>query len=306
MVLRALRGLRRDFAEVQILNNDVAGENMGIIEGSGTKVAKIRRALTIAGSDSGGGAGIQADLKTFAALGVYGMSAIAAVTAQNTVGVRGIVELDPEFVSLQIRTVVEDIGVDAVKTGMLSSAAIISQVAQDLRELGLQKIVVDPVMVAKGGDRLLRMDALEAMTKKLFPLALVVTPNLHEVAALVGEEPKTLEEMEAAARAIKAMGPRYVVIKGGHLPGTPLDLLYDGVNFRRYVGARYDTPHTHGTGCTFASAIAAGLARGTSVEEAVARAKVYISAAIRQGISLGKGHGPVHHFCNLYRLAGWN
>jgi hydroxymethylpyrimidine/phosphomethylpyrimidine kinase len=266
----------------------------------------IPRALTIAGSDSGGGAGIQADLKTFAALGVYGMSAITALTAQNTVGVRGIVELAPEFISLQIRTVVEDIGVDAVKTGMLSSSAIISQVAKDLRELGLQKLVVDPVMVAKGGDRLLRADAVEAVAKELLPLALVVTPNLHEAGVLIGREVGTLEGMKEAARAIKALGPRYVVIKGGHLPGTPLDLLFDGLDFREYANLRYDTPHTHGTGCTFASAIAAGLARGLSVEEAVARAKEYITTAIQHGMPIGKGHGPVHHFHNLYRLAGWD
>jgi hydroxymethylpyrimidine/phosphomethylpyrimidine kinase len=269
-------------------------------------MTRIPRALTIAGSDSGGGAGIQADLKTFAAFGVYGMSAIAALTAQNTVGVQGIVELDPEFVSLQIRAVVEDIGVDAVKTGMLSNAAIISQVAKDLRDLGLKKIVVDPVMVAKGGDRLLRTDAIEAMTKELFPLSLVVTPNLHEVAALIGLEVKTLEDMKEAALGIKALGPRYVVIKGGHLPGKPLDLLFDGNNYREYINVRHDTPHTHGTGCTFASAIAAGLAGGMSVEDGVARAKAYVTAAIRQGIPLGKGHGPVNHFHNLYRLAGWN
>lgn len=266
----------------------------------------IPRALTIAGSDSGGGAGIQADLKTFAAFGVYGMSAIAALTAQNTVGVEGIVEIDPSFVSMQIRAVVEDIGVDVVKTGMLSNAAIIAQVAEDLRALGLQKIVVDPVMVAKGGHRLLRMDAMDAMVKELIPLALVVTPNLHEVAALTGLEVTSVEEMKEAARAIKTMGPRYVVIKGGHLPGAPLDLLYDGTEFHRFVNIRYDTPHTHGTGCTFASAIAAGLAKGCSVEEAVARAKQYISAAIGRGIPLGRGHGPVNHFHNLYRLAGWD
>jgi len=269
-------------------------------------VADIPRALTIAGSDSGGGAGIQADIKTFSAFGVYGMSAIAALTAQNTIGVRGIIEIDPEFVSLQIRAVVEDIGVDAVKTGMLSNASVISRVAEDLGELGLQRIVVDPVMVAKGGDRLLRQDAIETMKKELFPLAMVVTPNLHEVNALIGIEVTTLDDMKEAARAIKALGPRYVVIKGGHLPGIPLDLLFDGSTFHEFTNVRYDTPHTHGTGCTFASAIAAGLARGTSVEEAVARAKVYITAAIRQGIPLGKGHGPVHHFHNLYRLAGWN
>jgi hydroxymethylpyrimidine/phosphomethylpyrimidine kinase len=262
--------------------------------------------LTIAGSDSGGGAGIQADLKTFAAFGVYGMTAITALTAQNTVGVRGIVEIDPEFVSLQIRSVVEDIGADAVKTGMLSSAAIISRVAKDLRELSLGNVVVDPVMVAKGGDRLLRADATEAMVKELFPLALVVTPNLHEVTALTGMEVKTLEDMKEAALAIKALGPRYVLIKGGHLPGKPLDLLFDGEQFREHINIRYNTPHTHGTGCTFASAIAAGLALGMSVEGSVARAKRYITAAIREGNPLGKGHGPVNHFHNLYFLAGWN
>lgn len=266
---------------------------------------RIPRALTIAGSDSGGGAGIQADLKTFAALGVYGMSAIAAMTAQNTQGVRGIVELEPTFVSLQIRMVAEDIGVDAVKTGMLSNAAIISQVAEDVKGLGLRNLVVDPVMVAKGGDRLLRTDAVAAMIEKLFPLALVVTPNLHEVTALTGFEVTSIEGMEEAARAIKAMGPQYVVIKGGHLEGAPLDLLYDGSEFRSFVNRRYDTPHTHGTGCTFASAIVAGLARGFVVEEAVARAKAYITAAIVRGLPLGRGHGPVHHFHNLYRLAGW-
>ena len=273
--------------------------------GNDAAMSGIPRALTIAGSDSGGGAGIQADLKTFAALGVYGMSAIAALTAQNTLGVRSIVELDPAFVSLQIRMVAEDIGIDAVKTGMLSNAAIITQVAEDLRELGLPKLVVDPVMVAKGGDRLLRNDAVTAMIEELFPLALVVTPNLHEVSALTGLEVSSVEGMQEAACAIKAMGPQYVVIKGGHLAGAPLDLLFDGSQFHRYVNVRYDTPHTHGTGCTFASAIAAGLARGFAVEEAVARAKIYITGAIRQGLPLGRGHGPVHHFHNLYRLAGW-
>ena len=265
----------------------------------------IPRALTIAGSDSGGGAGIQADLKTFAALGVYGMSAIAALTAQNTLGVRGIVELEPAFVSLQIHMVAEDIGIDAVKTGMLSNAAIITRVAEDLRELGLRKVVVDPVMVAKGGDRLLRADAVAAMIEELFPLALVVTPNLHEVTALTGLEVSSVAGMQEAAHVIKAMGPQYVVIKGGHLAGAPLDLLFDGREFHAHVNVRYDTPHTHGTGCTFASAIAAGLARGFAVEEAVARAKTYITAAIQQGLPLGRGHGPVHHFHNLYRLAGW-
>ena len=267
---------------------------------------RIPRALTIAGSDSGGGAGIQADLKTFSALGVYGMSAIAALTSQNTLGVRGVVEVDPEFVSSQIHAVVTDIGVDAVKTGMLSNAAIISRVAADVKELKLEKLVVDPVMVAKSGDRLLRGDAMESLMSELLPLALVVTPNLHEAEAMTGLRVENLDDMKEAARRISAHGPRHVVVKGGHLTGTPLDLLFDGAEFTEFSNTRYDTPHTHGTGCTFASAIAAGLARGLPVKEAVAGAKAYITAAIREGLPLGGGHGPVHHFHELYRLAGWH
>jgi hydroxymethylpyrimidine/phosphomethylpyrimidine kinase len=263
---------------------------------------KIPRALTIAGSDSGGGAGIQADLKTFAALGVYGMCAIAALTSQNTVGITGIIEIDPDFVSSQIRSVVLDIGVDAVKTGMLSSAAVISRVSEDLRELKLGNIVVDPVMVAKSGDRLLRSEAVEAMTSQLFPLALVITPNLHEAEALTGLRIETGDEMREAARKLKEFGPKYVVLKGGHLPGDPMDLLFDGTIFREYVNVRLQTPHTHGTGCTFASAIAACLAKGLPIDAAVARAKSYITGAISQGLPLGRGHGPVHHFHEIYRF----
>lgn len=265
---------------------------------------KIPRAMTVAGSDSGGGAGIQADLKTFSALGVYGMSAIAALTAQNTLGVRGIVEIDPDFVSMQIRAVVEDIGVDAVKTGMLSSAAIVSRVARDFRELGIEKIVVDPVMVAKSGDRLLRQEAIDTVVRELLPLAMVVTPNLHEAAALTGLEVNDRAGMEEAARRIRDFGPRCVVVKGGHLAGTPMDLLYDGSRFVEFVNRRYATPHTHGTGCTFASAIAAGLAKGLTTEDAVAEAKEYITGAISRGLAIGGGHGPVHHFFDLYSKAG--
>ncbi|NLI81615.1 MAG: bifunctional hydroxymethylpyrimidine kinase/phosphomethylpyrimidine kinase [Deltaproteobacteria bacterium] len=264
----------------------------------------IPRALTIAGSDSGGGAGIQADLKTFAALGVYGMSAVTALTSQNTTGVFGVVEIDPAFVSSQIRAVVTDIGVDVVKTGMLANADIIRQVARDIRELGIANVVVDPVMVAKSGDPLLRKDAVDTMVRELFPLALVVTPNLHEASAIVGWEVVDAEGMEGAAKGIREMGPRFVVVKGGHLAGSPMDLLFDGKRFRRYENERWETPHTHGTGCTFASAIAAGIAQGMAVEEAVARAKAYITEAIRHGLPLGKGQGPVHHFHELYRLAG--
>jgi len=262
----------------------------------------IPRALTIAGSDSGGGAGIQADLKTFAALGVYGMSAIAALTSQNTVGVNGIVEIDPEFVSSQIRSVVLDIGVDAVKTGMLSNAGIVRAVARDIRELGLDRLVVDPVMVAKSGDLLLKNEAVDAVVRELFPLALVVTPNLHEAERLTGIRVETPDDMRKAAIKLKDFGPKYVVVKGGHLPGSPMDLLYDGDVFHEFVNVRRQTPHTHGTGCTFASAIAACIARGFPVVDAVARAKDYITGAIGNGLPLGHGHGPVHHFHEMYRF----
>jgi len=265
----------------------------------------IPRALTIAGSDSGGGAGIQADLKTFAALGVYGMSAITAVTAQNTVGVKAVAELDPTLVSQQIQAVVVDIGVDAVKCGMLANTGIIRQVALDLANLQLSNVVVDPVMVAKSGDRLLRDDAIDTLINTILPMALVVTPNLQEAAALTGREVSTTKHMKDAALQIHAFGPRHVVIKGGHLPDNPMDILYDGRTFIEYPGERLDTPHTHGTGCTFSSAIAAGLARGLQVAEAVQQAKDFVAKAIRQGLPLGRGHGPLHHFHHLYELAGW-
>lgn len=267
---------------------------------------KIPRALTIAGSDSGGGAGIQADLKTFAALGVYGMSAVTALTAQNTLGVKAVSEVDPDFVSAQIHAVIEDIGVDAVKTGMLLNEAIVSQVAKDIRELKIDKLIVDPVMISKSGNRLLKGDALDALLYELFPLALVVTPNLDEASALIGSRVEDRKTMQEAAVRIKDFGPRYVVIKGGHLPGAPVDILFDGASFKEFTSPRYDTPHTHGTGCTFASAIAAGIAAGLCVEDALSLAKCYISAAILEGLPLGKGHGPLHHFYELYRLAGWN
>ncbi|MGV8074829.1 MAG: bifunctional hydroxymethylpyrimidine kinase/phosphomethylpyrimidine kinase [Syntrophobacteraceae bacterium] len=265
---------------------------------------QISRALTIAGSDSSGGAGIQADLKTFAALGVYGMSAIAAITAQNSIGVQGIVEVDPEFVSAQIRSVVTDIGVDAVKTGMLANAAIISQVARDIRELRIERLVVDPVMVGKGGDRLLKQDAVDTLVHELFPYAMIVTPNLDEASVFVGTDVSDIEGMKEAAVQIKSFGPKYVLIKGGHLSGSPTDILYDGSVFREFTNVRYATPHTHGTGCTFASAIAAGLARGLSPDQSVAQAKSYITGAIKHGLPLGKGHGPVHHFHMIYERAG--
>ncbi|MCE7938963.1 bifunctional hydroxymethylpyrimidine kinase/phosphomethylpyrimidine kinase [bacterium] len=260
----------------------------------------IPRALTIAGSDSGGGAGIQADLKTFEANGVFGTSAVTAVTAQNTLGVQGVFELPPAFVALQIDSVLTDIGADAVKTGMLASVPIIAVVAERLSAHGVRRLVVDPVMVAKGGDPLLAADARGALVARLLPLARVVTPNLHEAGVLVGGPVRTLDDMYAAARAIHGMGPTHVVVKGGHLEDAreSIDVLFDGTSFQAFRAPRIDSPNTHGTGCTFASAVAAGLALGSRVPEAVAAAKDYVTGAIRAGArrGVGAGHGPVDHF----------
>jgi len=262
----------------------------------------MRRALTIAGSASGGGAGIQADLKTFAALGVYGMSAITSITAQNTMGIQGVYDLPAEFVGLQIESVVTDIGVDAVKTGMLSNAEIIAVVRAKVLEHHLSNLVIDPVMMAKNGTSLLREEAREALIEQLIPLAKVITPNLAEAEALTGLEVEDLASMKEAAKAIHRMGSQNVVVKGGHLTGECIDVLYDGRTFREYAASRLQTNNTHGTGCTFASAIAAGLAKGQSVPEAVKQAKEYITLALRHGTSLriGKGHGPLHHLAHLY------
>jgi len=260
----------------------------------------VPRALTIAGSDSGGGAGIQADLKTFSALGVFGMTAVTALTAQNTTGVFGVVEVSPDFVALQIDVVVRDIGVDAVKTGMLANAGIVDAVADRVQAHSLQKLVVDPVMISKSGAPLLRPEAVEALKSRLLPLALVVTPNLHEAASLCGFPVEDLRAMEDAARAIHDLGPRFVVVKGGHLPGNPCDLLYDGSSFIRFEAERFDTKNTHGTGCVFASAIAAGLARGLTVPEAVGGARRFISSAIRASLALGSGHGPANPMADVW------
>lgn len=254
----------------------------------------IPRAMTIAGSDSGGGAGIQADLKTFTVLGVFGTSAITALTAQNTTGVTEIVEMAPSFVVEQIDQVMSDIGTDAVKTGMLSNAAIIDAVAAAIRRWEIARLVVDPVMIAKSGARLLQPEATDALRRVLLPVALVVTPNLHEASALVGRPVRTLDEMRAAAREIHAMGSRYVVVKGGHLEDSnqAIDVLFDGATFEQFAAPRAPTRHTHGTGCVFSAAIAAGLAKGQAVPDAVARAKEVITAAIAAGLPIGRGHGP--------------
>jgi len=260
-------------------------------------------ALTIAGSDSGGGAGIQADLKTFAAMGVYGMSAITAVTAQDTQRVYGFVEMEPSFVAQQIDVVLGDIGADAVKTGMLSSAAIIEAVADRVKHWDVTMLVVDPVMVAKGGDKLLRDDAIAALKERLFPLATVVTPNLPEAEALVGHEILTWDDTREAAAEIRSWGVANVVIKGGHREDDPqaTDLLYDGTNYREYSTNRVPTKNSHGTGCTFASAIAATLAKGDNIQNSVAAAKAFVTKALQESYDIGHGHGPVHHFYRYWR-----
>lgn len=260
----------------------------------------MKRALTIAGSDSGGGAGIQADLKTFLAFGVHGMSAVTALTAQNTVGVQGVYEIPPEFVRRQIESVMADIGTDAAKTGMLAGAAIVRTVAEAVREFSIPNLVVDPVMVAKGGDSLLAPEAREAIRSELLPLATVLTPNLPEAETLLGRSIGDLPAMEEAARNLVALGCRWVVLKGGHLSGPEaVDILTDGKQVRRFRAPRLDTLRTHGTGCTFASAIAAGLAKGREVPDAVAAAKEYVTEAIRNAAPLGRGHGPTNHRAGL-------
>ena len=259
-------------------------------------IVRVPTAMTIAGSDSGGGAGIQADLKTFAALGVYGTSVLTAITAQNTVGVTGIHEVPVDIVAAQIEAVISDIGADAVKTGMLSSSDIIETVARELAHFRVDHLVVDPVMVAKSGDRLLREEAVSAMRRSLLPLAAVVTPNIPEAGALTDTSIESGSDARRAAERIVSMGAKSVVVKGGHLPGRPVDLFYDGREFREFDAPRIETRNTHGTGCTFASAIAAGLARGLEVVDAVASAKEYVTEAIRHSFDVGQGHGPLNHF----------
>ncbi|MPL81513.1 Hydroxymethylpyrimidine/phosphomethylpyrimidine kinase [bioreactor metagenome] len=268
------------------------------------EVFTLRTALTIAGSDSSGGAGIQADLKTFAACGVFGMSVITAITAQNTCGVTNIRELDTEIIRDQIAAVYNDITVNAVKIGMLSNAAIIEVVAESLKHHGAQNIILDTVMISKSGSHLLNPNAIEVLKKVLIPMALVVTPNLYEASEIVGFSVEDQEDMKKAAKVIKSMGPSYVIIKGGHLTGNPCDLLYDGKDFTIFANERIDTIHTHGTGCTFSSAIAAALAKGLPLQEAVGFAKKFITTAIKHGFKLGKGVGPTHHFYELYSKAG--
>jgi hydroxymethylpyrimidine/phosphomethylpyrimidine kinase len=258
------------------------------------------RALTIAGSDSGGGAGIQADLKTFSALGVFGMTAVTAVTIQNTKGVAGFEELSPTTVAEQIRAVAGDIGVDAAKTGMLASAPIVEAVAEAAAEMSLPNIVVDPVFVSKHGHPLLADDAVAALRRSILPLATLVTPNLAEAAGLAGFEVVNRDDMRRAATTILALGPRAVLVKGGHLEGErATDLFVDGAREEWLEADRIDTPHTHGTGCTLSSAITAHLARGASLPDAVREGKTFVTEAIRHALPLGDGIGPVDQLWSI-------
>lgn len=263
------------------------------------------KVLTIAGSDSGGGAGIQADLKTFSAIGCYGMSVITALTAQNTVGVTGIHAVPPLFVEEQMEAVFTDIGADAVKIGMLFSPELIQAVSRQLIRHGACNIVLDPVMVAQSGDKLLQDEAIEAIKEHLMPLADVVTPNLPEASVLLEREIKGTDGLQEAARDLSRYGSKNILVKGGHLEDTDSsDLLFvtEEDRFVRLEGSRIDTRNTHGTGCTLSSAIAAHLARGLGIEDAVRKAKIYITEAIRSGAEyvLGHGHGPVNHFFGLW------
>ena len=261
----------------------------------------MRRALTIAGSDSSGGAGIQADLKTFAAHGVYGLSAITAVTAQNTLGVTSFDTMSADLVTAQIEAVVSDIGVDAAKTGMLATAAIVEAVAAAVAALDIPLLVVDPVMVAKSGDRLLDDEAVGALKSELLRRAFLVTPNIPEAEALAGMTITGDDERREAARRIVGLGASAVVIKGGHLATTDIvDLLYDGHRFVEFRSQRVPGTSTHGTGCTFAAAVTASLALGRPLEEAVPLAQAYVAEAIRCSPGLGRGHGPMDHFRGRY------
>ncbi len=260
----------------------------------------VPKALTIAGSDSGGGAGIQADLKTFSAFRVFGMSVLTAITAQNSVGVHGVHDVPAEFVGAQIDAVLSDFGADAIKIGMLSSSTIIAVVAERLGGRTPAPIVLDPVMMAKSGDPLLQPDARGALAHRMVPLAHVVTPNLPEAAALAEMPVDTEKDMEEAARRIHRLGARHVLVKGGHLKDTATDILFDGRAFTRFAAPRVDSTSTHGTGCTFSSAIAAGLAHGRELVPAIRDAKAYVTETIREGFRAGRGVGVLRHFVDRW------
>lgn len=264
----------------------------------------MKKVLTIAGSDSCGGAGIQADLKTFSAHGVYGMSVITAVTAQNTQGVFAVQNISKEMVSKQIQAIFDDIKVDALKIGMVSKSDTIHVIMEGIKSYGARNVVLDPVMISKSGFNLLVPEAKEALIMELIPLATIVTPNIHEAIAITGVNIKDIEDMEEVAKLIYNMGPKNVLIKGGHLEDDATDVLYDGNKITYFKSRRINTKNTHGTGCTLSSAIASNLAIGYDVLNSVSRAKEYITMAIMHSLEIGKGVGPTNHFYELYKKAG--
>ncbi len=261
----------------------------------------MKKVLSIAGSDCSGGAGIQADLKTFSAHGVFGMSVIVSVVAENTSRVIEVQDVRPDMVQKQIDAVFEDIEVDAIKIGMLSGSEIMYAVAEKLRQYNPDNVVVDPVMYAKNGCPLMDLGAIGALIETIIPLADVLTPNIPEAERIAGGKIRSIDDMEKAAKRIFAMGCRSVLVKGGHAEGDAVDVMYDGNQFHRLSAPRIHTKNTHGTGCTYSSAIASNLALGLPVEEAVERAKRYVTTAIMHSLDIGKGNGPVHHFYDLYR-----
>ncbi len=264
----------------------------------------MKKVLTIAGSDSCGGAGIQADLKTFSAHAVYGMSVITAVTAQNTQGVFAVQDINQDVIAKQIEAIFDDIEVDGVKIGMVSQVSTIEVIAEQLRKYAPPMIVIDPVMVSKSGYHLLNPDAQAALIKKLLPLAFIVTPNIPEAEVIAKISINTLQQMEEAAKAIYQLGAKNVLLKGGHLEDDSTDILYDGQEFSYFSSTRINTKNTHGTGCTLSSAITANLALGYSIAQAMSISKDFITTAIKHSLSIGKGVGPTHHFYTLYKKAG--
>ncbi len=267
---------------------------------------RIPRVMTVAGSDSGGGAGIQADLKTYGAMGVFGVCAITTVTAQNTVGVNAALPMPSSLIEAQIDAIMSDIGADAVKTGMLPGADIIRCVAERIERHALARAVIDPVLVNSAGNRLFSDEAADAYKLSLFPLATVITPNSHEASLLTGLETDTVDDLKRAARILVGeLGAKSALVKAGRIEGPATDVLYDGLSFLAFSSERIDTPNNHGTGCSLASAIAAGLAQGFALPDAVQRAKDYVTAAMRASFPVGRGRGPIHHFYELWpRQAG--
>jgi hydroxymethylpyrimidine kinase / phosphomethylpyrimidine kinase / thiamine-phosphate diphosphorylase len=261
----------------------------------------MHKVLTIAGSDSGGGAGIQADLKTILSLGGYGMSVVTAVTAQNTLGVHGIVPMEPKFVEMQLEAVLSDIGADCVKTGMLINAPIVETVAKKIAQYEIEKTIIDPAALATDGTELLDAEGRTALVKKLFPLTYLLTPNIAEAEMLSGRKISTVSDMKKAAKKLQKMGPKHVLVKGGHLQQTPIDVLHDGIETYEFSTQRVTTRHTHGTGCTLASAIATLLSKGMSLMESIDQAKRYMYRALRFSLSVGKGIGPTNHYATIAR-----